>query len=129
MENEFKKVMSERSNEELIAILTHKRKSYNPSAIQAAEAELSKRDVIIDESKIIENQEEVLEKQTSEILPSRKAFDKIYGELSDNEIQQEILFTHKLSLDKLERIRKNTSTLVWFIIIIPIILVFIGIIS
>lgn len=129
MENEFKKVMSERSNEELIAILTHKRKSYNPSAIQAAEAELSKRDVIIDESKIIENQEEVLEKQTSEILPSRKAFDKIYGELPDNEIQQEILFTHKLSLDKLERIRKNTSTLVWFIIIIPIILVFIGIIS
>ncbi|MGO2357396.1 hypothetical protein [Mesonia sp.] len=129
MENEFKKVMSERSNEELIAILTHKRKSYNPSAVQAAEAELSKRDVIIDESKIIENQEEVLEKQTSEILPSRKAFDKIYGELSDNEIQQEILFTHKLSLDKLERIRKNTSTLVWFIIIIPIILVFIGIIS
>ncbi|QHI34860.1 hypothetical protein IMCC3317_02050 [Kordia antarctica] len=37
MENEFKRVMSERSDEELIKIVTIERNGYNPIAIEAAE--------------------------------------------------------------------------------------------
>ena len=37
MENEFAKVMSERTDEELIKIVTVERTSYNPTAIEAAD--------------------------------------------------------------------------------------------
>ncbi len=38
MENEFEKVMSERTDKELIRIVTVERGSYNPTAIEAADA-------------------------------------------------------------------------------------------
>ena len=40
MEKEIRKVMSERTDEELEIILTTDRKSYNPEAIQATEEEI-----------------------------------------------------------------------------------------
>ncbi len=43
MENEFKQVMSERTDEELIKIVTVERERYNPIAIEAAESEIEKR--------------------------------------------------------------------------------------
>ncbi len=45
MENEFSKVMSERSDEQLIKIVTSERDKYQPLAIEAAEAEIEKRNI------------------------------------------------------------------------------------
>ena len=45
MENEFAKVMSERTDEELIKIVTVEREKYNPTAIVAANAEVEKRNI------------------------------------------------------------------------------------
>ena len=52
----------------------------------------------------------------------RKVFNEKYLEYSDSEILKETLYFQKLTRDKLERIRANTSNLVWFLIVIPIIL-------
>lgn len=45
MENEFAKVMSERTDEELIRVVTVERENYNPIAIEAAGAEVEKRNI------------------------------------------------------------------------------------
>ncbi|HSI69727.1 MAG TPA: RDD family protein [Gillisia sp.] len=45
MENEFAKVMSERTDSDLIKIVTADRAKYNPAAITAAETELEKRNI------------------------------------------------------------------------------------
>ncbi len=45
MENEFKSVMSEHTDEDLIKIVTAERDSYNPIAIEAAESEIKKRNI------------------------------------------------------------------------------------
>lgn len=60
MENEFAKVMSERTDEELIKIVTVERESYNPTAIVAADSEVEKRN--IDTSEF----EKIREKATAE---------------------------------------------------------------
>jgi len=45
MENKFEKVMSQRTDEELVKIVTIKRERYNPTAIEAADAEVEKRNI------------------------------------------------------------------------------------
>jgi uncharacterized RDD family membrane protein YckC len=45
MENEFTKVMSERTDQELIKIVTVERERYNPTAIEAADLEIEKRNI------------------------------------------------------------------------------------
>ena len=45
MENKFNEVMSQRTDEELIKILTVDRERYNPIAIEAAESEIKKRNI------------------------------------------------------------------------------------
>ncbi len=45
MENEFTKVMSERTDQELIKIVTAERERYNPTAIEAADLEIEKRNI------------------------------------------------------------------------------------
>ncbi|MFT5102576.1 MAG: putative RDD family membrane protein YckC [Candidatus Latescibacterota bacterium] len=45
MENEFKKVMSEHSDEQIIKIITAERDKYNHKAIEAAEHEIEKRNI------------------------------------------------------------------------------------
>lgn len=45
MENEYAKVMSERSDAELIKIVTAERDKYNPTALEAAEAEVGNRNI------------------------------------------------------------------------------------
>ncbi|MGY3795712.1 RDD family protein [Aquimarina sp. 433] len=45
MENEFKEVMSQRTNEELIKILTVEIGKYQPIAVEAAELEVKKRNI------------------------------------------------------------------------------------
>ena len=60
MENKFKQVMSERTDEELIKIVTVERGRYEPLAVEAAEAEIEKRN--IDTSDF----EQIREKATAE---------------------------------------------------------------
>jgi len=121
--NEFKKTMRENSDEQLITIVTTERKSYKPEAIEAAEAEISNRNIKIDTSKFIETKEEVkAEIKQLKLTPLRKVFNDKYGELSESEIQKELLFSQRITIEKLEKIRINTSNLVWFLIVIPIIL-------
>ena len=45
MENEFKEVMSKKTDEELIKIITIERDNYNPIAIEAVEIEIEKRNI------------------------------------------------------------------------------------
>lgn len=45
MENEFKEVMSQRTDEELIKIVTTDRGGYNPTAVETAEYEIEKRNI------------------------------------------------------------------------------------
>ncbi|MBJ6367518.1 RDD family protein [Snuella sedimenti] len=69
MENEFKRVMSERTDEELIKIVTVERERYNPIAIEAAESEIEKRKLNISEfGEIIE--EATIEKEQKQKVDS-----------------------------------------------------------
>jgi len=62
-----------------------------------------------------------MKNEQPKLTPIRKTFNEKYGELSESEIQKEILFSQKIANIKLEKIRANTSNLVWFLIVIPII--------
>jgi len=73
MENEFAKVMSERSDDELIKIVTAERDKYNPTAIEAAELEVDKRN--IDTSKF----EEIKAKTTTERVAKEKVDANVVG--------------------------------------------------
>ena len=73
MENEFEKVMSERTDEELIKIVTVERTSYNPTAIEAADAEVEKRN--IDTSEF----EKIREKATAEKEQKEKVDSNVVG--------------------------------------------------
>ena len=73
MENKFAKVMSERTDEELIKIVTVERGSYNPTAIKAADAEVEKRN--IDTSEF----EKIREKATAEKEQKEKVDSNVVG--------------------------------------------------
>ncbi|PKB42196.1 putative RDD family membrane protein YckC [Cellulophaga sp. RHA19] len=73
MENEFAKTMSERTDEELVKIVTAERDKYNPIAIEAAESEIAKRN--IDTNKF----EEIKEKTTKERIEKDKVDSKVVG--------------------------------------------------
>ncbi len=64
MKNEFTKVMSQRSDEELIKIVTVEKEKYNPEAIEAAEIELKNRN--LDTSIIDEIKEKTIIRKTNE---------------------------------------------------------------
>ncbi len=69
MENEFLEVMYQRTNEELIKIVTVDIGKYNPIAIKAAEFEVKKRN--IDKSKFAEIEEKaIIEKDKKEKVDS-----------------------------------------------------------
>ncbi|MGB3343021.1 MAG: hypothetical protein WBA61_03835 [Aequorivita sp.] len=67
------------------------------------------------------------------ITSERIRFMDKYGELNDSDTLQEILYVHYLQLTKLEKIRSNTSMLVWWLVALPIIIgiiiVFLGMFS
>ncbi|WKB79899.1 RDD family protein [Cellulophaga lytica] len=69
MENEFAKVMSERTDEELIKIVTVERGSYNPTAIEAADAEVEKRNIDTSEFENI-REKATMEKEHKEKVDS-----------------------------------------------------------
>ena len=78
MDNNFEKVMSENTDEELIKIVTVERDDYQPLAVEIAEKEIKKRD--IDTSKFYEiigsqiNEKKVKEKNESDIVSSGVRF-------------------------------------------------------
>ncbi|WP_347926208.1 RDD family protein [Pontimicrobium sp. SW4] len=67
MENEFAKVMSERTNEELIKIVMVERERYNPTAIEAAESEIEKRKIDTNEFEKIKEQAIVEKEQKQKV--------------------------------------------------------------
>ena len=73
MENEFAKVMSERTDEELIKIVTAERDNYNPTALEAAELEVEKRN--IETSRF----EKIKEKSISEKIKKDKVDSSVVG--------------------------------------------------
>ncbi len=66
MENEFRQIMSDQTDEELIKIVTAEREKYQPQAIEAAESEIGKRN--IDKSHF----EQIQKKVTTETEQRRK---------------------------------------------------------
>lgn len=52
----------------------------------------------------------------------RIKFIETYYDLDDSETLKEILYAHTLQIEKLEKIRSNSSMLVWWLVAIPIIL-------
>jgi hypothetical protein len=50
----------------------------------------------------------------------RIKFLETYSDLDDSETLRELLFASTLQVDKLEKIRSNTSMLVWWLVAIPI---------
>lgn len=55
------------------------------------------------------------------LTPKRKAFNEKYQNYSEVEIQKEILYAQKILIEKTEKVRKNTSNLVTFLVAIPMI--------
>ena len=62
-----------------------------------------------------------MKKKEQKLPPKRYEFNEKYYDFTKSEIQKELLFTQQLTIEKLEKIRANTSILVWFLIVIPII--------
>lgn len=73
MENEFTKVMSERTDEDLIKIVTVEKERYNPNAIKAADAEIEKRNINTSEF------EKIQEKATAEKEQKQKVDSNVVG--------------------------------------------------
>ncbi|MCF1423156.1 RDD family protein [Mangrovimonas futianensis] len=67
MEKEFAKVMSERTDEELIRIVTVERERYNATAIEAADAEVEKRNIDKSEFEKIKEQATVKIEQKQKV--------------------------------------------------------------
>ena len=62
-----------------------------------------------------------MENEKTNISADRKKFNEQFGNLMEREILLEMLFTQNQINDKLERVRSNTSKMVWWLIVIPII--------
>lgn len=73
MENEFAKVMSERTDEELIKIVTVERGKYNPIALEAADSEIEKRKIDNSTFQVIRN------KANAEKIQKQKVDSNIVG--------------------------------------------------
>jgi hypothetical protein len=62
-------------------------------------------------------------KNEIKMTPKRIKFIQTYNDFDDSETLKELLFANQLQLEKLEKIRSNTSILVWWLIAIPLIVV------
>lgn len=76
--NDFTKVMSERSDEQLIEIVTRQRNDYQPQALEAAEKELERRNLSTEilrgaDQRIAQKNEAVAEKANKPLGPVPKA--------------------------------------------------------
>ena len=60
-------------------------------------------------------------KKVMERITGEAKFNKTYGDLPADKVQLEILKNQLIQNDLLDRNRRNTSNLVWFLIVVPII--------
>ena len=60
-------------------------------------------------------------KEKIPMTKKRIKFLETYSDLDDSELLKELLFSNTLKIEKLEKIRSNTSMLVWWLVAIPII--------
>ena len=82
-------------------------------------------DVEYESKKSAEKTKTTIESKSSnenKITLRRKEFNEKYSGYTENEIQMELLYAQQVNGRKLEKIRTDTSKLVWFLIAIPIIL-------
>ncbi len=68
-------------------------------------------------------------KRVPKMTSTRIKFLETYGEFDEAKTLHEILFAQQLQIKKLERIRSNTSILVWWLVAIPIVIFLIALIS
>lgn len=70
-----------------------------------------------------EGYHETLAEQEQEKITAmkRERFNKIYGDLQDKDIMREVLFKLHFQNELLDKTRSNTSKIVWWLIVIPII--------
>ena len=74
MENEFREVMSQRTDEELVKILTVERGKYNPIAIEAAEDEVKKRNIDTSDFKAYIEEVQTLQQQRETVTSNVVGF-------------------------------------------------------
>ena len=67
MENKFSEVMSQRTDDELIKIVTVDRERYNPIAIEAAESEIKKRNIDTNKFEEIKKVSSIEKKQEEKV--------------------------------------------------------------
>jgi hypothetical protein len=70
-----------------------------------------------------------MEKKQPKVSEFRQRFNENFGEFSDSEIQKEILMYQILENQKLDAIKSNTSKMVWFLIVIPIVIAVVAALS
>jgi len=65
-----------------------------------------------------------LKNKVPPVIKSKKQrlFEDQRRELSDREIQIELLYAQQIMINKLDKVRGNTNTLIWWLIAIPIII-------
>jgi len=56
------------------------------------------------------------------LTSKRIKFMKTYGQCNDSEALLEMLFAQQIQIEKLEKIRVNTSILAWWLVAIPLII-------
>lgn len=56
----------------------------------------------------------------TELEKAKEKFNEKYSEYSENQLLIEQLYNQAIIKDKTERIRYNTSVLVWFLVVTPI---------
>lgn len=59
----------------------------------------------------------------------QKYFEEQRRDWSDREIQLEMLFSQQLLIEKMEKVRGNTNTMIWWLIVIPIVIALLLILS
>lgn len=57
-----------------------------------------------------------------ELSAKQNHFRDRYGNFSDKEMMIELLMSQSIQIEKLERVRSNLNKLVWFLIVIPIVM-------
>ena len=56
----------------------------------------------------------------------QKYFEQQRKDWSDREIRMEMLYAQQILIEKTDKVRGNTNTMIWFLIVIPIILAFLA---
>ena len=67
-----------------------------------------------------------MDKKSTEVKPviksrNQRYFEEQRKECSDRELQMELLYAQQILIEKMDKVRGNTNTLVWWLIVLPFI--------